>query len=397
MAIDQSQIQRLLEATSGVQNQAQQNQPAQPNNGNPNTINNTAAPMATQNPNWMLPVQSNAAGQWWAPAPLQMPSGGTSSSNTILDNIRNRTPGTGGFPGTGTPLGPPVTPPTGTTPTNPYSPPGWSGPDFIGPISGPVTNNPHNFSGNFNLAQPNTNLFESGLGRQYSMDWLRMGFQGGNTNNAWGGVMGRDLPSPDTEQGQGFWTGMWGNLRNMATTAIRQGLGNLSDWRQILDIVSEPFIPGDWYNSETGEWNNPLEASGITGFLSRARTPMSEEQQQALLNQSLGTAQNNMNSQRDEIINRLMSRFSGHLSSEESRRRAEEIYNNAPEMSRQEWQRTQESMNWNNFWNSRGQGTTRNPVTGLPSQDLIDDMINQMQERALNWTVQMRDRWTRQR
>lgn len=30
------------------------------------------------------------------------------------------------------------------------------------------------------------------------------------------------------------------------------------DWRQTLDAATNTFIPGDWYNSATGRWQNPL-------------------------------------------------------------------------------------------------------------------------------------------
>lgn len=416
---NQSNTQAMIQSLLGAQTQGQQVSGEQANNGNPGTIYNQPAaggqpvvPGAPAQPG----AGTSPFGAWVAsPGTVLAPgapidpygairqTGLQSQPNSTLDDILNRIR-SGNFGITPNPSAP--GPGTGGPTPGPGNPNPTPGPglgdgipinDQIGPISGPIANNPWDFQGNFNNAQPNTNLTESGLGRTAALDWLRLGFQGGNTNRAWNGVIGQDLPAPNTEQGQGFWSGMWGNLRDMASNAISEGLGDTGQWQQLLDIVSEPFIAGDWYNSETGEWNNPLEASGITDLVGSVRSQLSDEQQQALLNQSLNTAQGNMNSQRDAIIRGIMSRFSGQLSPEESRRRAEEIYNSAPEMSASEWRRTQESFDWNNFWNSQGQGTTRNSVTGLPAQDLIDDMINGLMNRAYERTVQMRDRWTRER
>jgi hypothetical protein len=33
---------------------------------------------------------------------------------------------------------------------------------------------------------------------------------------------------------------------------------NRFDWRQAFDVVSNPWLPGNWYDSQTGRWQNPL-------------------------------------------------------------------------------------------------------------------------------------------
>lgn len=52
---------------------------------------------------------------------------------------------------------------------------------------------------------------------------------------------------------------------------VRSGLnprtaGGGFDWRQFLDVVSEPFVPGDIWNSGQGRWSTPMEAIGLDGL-----------------------------------------------------------------------------------------------------------------------------------
>lgn len=47
-----------------------------------------------------------------------------------------------------------------------------------------------------------------------------------------------------------------------------------AQWRdpwQFLDMVSNPWIPGNWYNPATQSFNNPLQAFGLDGLGSRIR------------------------------------------------------------------------------------------------------------------------------
>lgn len=59
--------------------------------------------------------------------------------------------------------------------------------------------------------------------------------------------------------------------------------GNWRNWRQAFDVLSNPWLPGDWYNSQEGRWNNPAEAfglgsalDGIMGLFNRAGQPANE-------------------------------------------------------------------------------------------------------------------------
>lgn len=51
--------------------------------------------------------------------------------------------------------------------------------------------------------------------------------------------------------------------------------GNWRDWRQGLDMATNSVIPGDWYNSETRRWNNPLQAFGLDELFGGGRPPTS--------------------------------------------------------------------------------------------------------------------------
>jgi hypothetical protein len=48
-------------------------------------------------------------------------------------------------------------------------------------------------------------------------------------------------------------------------------------WRdplQFLDMVTTPWIPGNWYNPTTRTFNNPLQAFGLDRFFSRPGQPL---------------------------------------------------------------------------------------------------------------------------
>jgi hypothetical protein len=50
--------------------------------------------------------------------------------------------------------------------------------------------------------------------------------------------------------------------------------GNFRDWRQMLDMGTNFLgIPGDWYNSQTQQWNNPLEAFGLNQLFGGGHQP----------------------------------------------------------------------------------------------------------------------------
>lgn len=50
--------------------------------------------------------------------------------------------------------------------------------------------------------------------------------------------------------------------------------GAWRDPRQFLDMVTNPWIPGNWYNPATQSWNNPLQAFGLDRFFNRPGAPL---------------------------------------------------------------------------------------------------------------------------
>lgn len=56
----------------------------------------------------------------------------------------------------------------------------------------------------------------------------------------------KDKPGGDASK-PGFWAGM----RDRVVDTLPKP-GDVSNWRQLLDLVSEPFVPGNLYDSEIG-------------------------------------------------------------------------------------------------------------------------------------------------
>jgi hypothetical protein len=53
--------------------------------------------------------------------------------------------------------------------------------------------------------------------------------------------------------------------REAATGATRPGTWT-NRGIQFLDMISEPWIPGNWFDHSTGRFNNPAQAFGVSGI-----------------------------------------------------------------------------------------------------------------------------------
>lgn len=430
---DQATIQKFIQQAQGTHTAGQANVPSSAGTGNPNGVYNWSSyavtPGATpqfnlqtqqvpaSDPNYTPPF---AADPYLAGVLSGVPQ---APRNEHVDRILGRlfagTPAGGwgagpsnGAPGPGTGNPAPGPGPGTGNPSQPqpgYQPPGGSWFKPIGPISGPIANNPHNLEGNFNNAQPNTNLNDSGLGRTQALDWLRMRYPGGT--GSFDGVIGGNA---DGSQGSGALARIGSSISN--------ALGALG-----IDLGSEARTL----------WQNATGQNGLGSFLATAAdlllgpgagsiirrmdtlSPEQRQQAEATMQEQLNQALANMSTEarqqaaatldqaiRDAGTNAAMDVISqrtgrnGQISSEESRRRAEAYYNSRPEMTASEWRQTQESMDWNNLWygNNRNAAMWNNsPGRSIPSSSNMDDFINNISANALAWEEQMRNRWTREK
>lgn len=377
---NQSQIQSVLEGLTSVNATAQNNQPANPNNGNPNTINNV-------NPNVaVIPPQADANGNWWTP-PVnsgidlqgligQLPQVTNPNINNIIDNLTRPPAPAPAPPGGNPPPGP------GPTPTPPARPPGWrppgSGPRPVGPISGPVDEwlrSPRPGSPPDTTAP--TNLFDNEQGREYAMDWLRMN-QGSfdQTNGAL---------NVDSDLGQ--------NLQNIigsTTGRVREYFSNLFNtlrgeggWRAALAAGAR--IAG----AATG---NPLISLLGSVFGRMSGGEGEDEMVDFELNEETLARLNQLNDDQMAEATALIQQVVDDIEiAPNNQSNMEEFFNSRSEYSDSEWREVLESMAWNNMWNGTNtfmgsNGGTRQNTLGLPAMDMVDQMINGINENALNWT-----------
>jgi hypothetical protein len=443
MAVDQSALQNFIQKTAGTQTTAQGNVSTIANNGNPNTVYNIA-PLPT--PTWGTYVPTTTPGQNGAPptttfdlvtAPYQPSQPGYDSpfaadpavaavlagmpqatGNPLISNMLNRMrtprPSTPNPGGPGGPGGPGTTPP-GTTPPPTGAPPLPGVPAFprpIGPISGPIhewvrsprTGRPPN-------ATAPTNPFDSGVGRTYALDWLRQN-NGGKfySLGLWvNRVGGWDSPAaqPTNENGTGWWDRVQ-NYVGGILDGFRDADGSVS-WLQVADAITEGVVGGDWYNPETGQFNNPLEASGLQRVLDWITskdpdaevTPEQIAELEANISDSQGRLIQDQSRRANELIQRVIDSQNGAGLTEE------EIAAYFPDADREwtqdQWRRMQESMQWNNFWLGNDQASgynsqwgTRQPRLGVGlAGDNMDVFLRGMHNRAQgihDWFQQMRGR-----
>jgi hypothetical protein len=237
---DQTQIQQLIQALT----------PSSVNNGNPNTIYNTSnGPVPTTNGNgdWYVPAVNPAAnmnalmlqlGQW------QPPTGGPGGIPYYGGSGGFRLPNPGGNFGGGWTPQPPVTNPTQPPGTGTGTPPAGGGGGGGGAVSG-GTGNGYTWDtyGGGTSSDLISGFGEGGL----------VGMPGATSTGAAGG--GFDLSSL-FGGGNDFASspGLWG-------LAGQPGTGNGNPLWQALDMISEPFLRGNFYNSQTGGLN--LEGLGL--------------------------------------------------------------------------------------------------------------------------------------
>ena len=221
---------------SFIQPVAQANTPFLANNGNPGTVYNIPAtggyvpPQSDANNNWAV----NPIGNFVMPTPTS-----AYANNRFWENL-----GTGGSVGTGGPRF--VIPPNGgggTTPPTPW-PPGTQPPVTPDP---PPTTPP---GGGGTITPPTTGggnpdyPLHNGPGGTWSPPG---GPRPGNVNTG-GNNLSKPGTGPTSSIGQWLTTGQGGQLLGMNPD------GTIS-WQQLVDLVSEPWVQGNVYMSNTGQWN----------------------------------------------------------------------------------------------------------------------------------------------
>lgn len=236
---EQSPVQQLIQSLAGIQTTAQQNASNAANNGNPNTVYNTSTwgyggppvsnadgqfSSSTFSPAAVLQAQNLNLGGWAAP------QGTTSDLSRLMPQLPAggvvTTPGwsSGGGNNGG---GGTTTPPTTTPPT-----------------STPVT------GGNGGAGVTDYPLWNGPGGTWSPPGGIKPGnVSNGGTGSNWQG----------TSVGEWLTTGRGGQLLGMNPD------GSIS-WQQVVDLVSEPWVQGNLYMSNTGRWNaqNIVEALANT-------------------------------------------------------------------------------------------------------------------------------------
>lgn len=237
---DQSTLQTLLQQGVGLQSNAQNNTAMTPNNGNPNTIYNLAAPNVRQfNPaTGSLPAMGDANGNWAVPAQGLNPALQQILSNNVQQtNIRPTIPSTPFvippviIPSLPSPA--PTTPPvTGPTPWTPPTPAPGSNVDPNSQIPPEILEALSRVGGG---SQTGGTSWDS---------YANPGFTG-----SFGGTNAPANP-----------TAGWGNGMNMA--GFLQGAKGDTGGTilELLDKVSEPFLPGDMVQGGNFNWRQAMES-----------------------------------------------------------------------------------------------------------------------------------------
>lgn len=231
------------------------------NNGNPNTVYNTPATVMNQSP---VPVAVNPA---WAHGVLPNIPMVTAGGSWMLPQIQQGAPGSGWvappttplnlprwtlptFPAGGTPpAGGGAAPPPGGTPPGPQSPSGAGGPAVVGGGGG-VSEQP---------GTPPTGITVFGEGGPWNQSYSIYDpvFQ-----SVWGSPDGTGKLTPDTLNGfiQKLQAdGKWGELVDPATGKL--------DWRQLIDMVTEPWFQSNMYLSGLNQWDTSNVLAGLAQAL----------------------------------------------------------------------------------------------------------------------------------
>lgn len=223
---DQRDVQQLIQGLT----------PSGVNNGNPNTAyNNSPIPVMDAFGNWSRPQVSPAASISFNRAASSLPASTPLNLPRLPSGILGSTP----VPGGG------VVPPAGPVdPLNPWTPPTQVGGGTATPPS--AVSPPASLGGQ----SGNQTLPGNNLGNVPPLG----SFQGNlNTGGTGGG-----------SSSSGF--GLWDISPALAQQlGINQGGG--MDWQQFLDVVSEPFARGDFWNAQTNTWNPEAFAQAGGGLL----------------------------------------------------------------------------------------------------------------------------------
>ena len=396
---DQSGLQSFIQKMQGTHTAGQANTPSSVNNGNPNTVYNWSSykPTVTEaggrpsvnfdlitsqapasSPGYATPFTADPyAAMLLAGMPQARDSG---MVNQILGRMFGGRGGSGSVggvgpapnPGTGGPVGPstPVTPPNSGTPTGPsYTPPAGSnrgGGVPVGPISGPINSNPHNWQANY--ANANNNSMNA-RGRAAALPWTALPpSQQGPTGdssvdgarnaltNMWDSLSnlvgdGVDYLARDFRETFGDLTGERGGLAALRAAAniLQPGAGLL-----IPRGANEPVLTQRELDAITAKANENL--SNMLQTI-KNNSPLTQEQITAKLNESLQAS--------------LQRAYNSGPSS------AEQMYNSASQYSQREWQQLQEHFNFINMF----------------EQGRAGDIGKQLEEEALAKVEATRDKW----
>lgn len=390
MAVNQSQLQQLIQNSAGTHTAGQANVPSSTQNGNPNSVYNwtTYLPqVSTQNGQpqvnfQLLTSQAPASSAGYA-TPFTadpyaamvlagMPRAGSSSAvNSLLANWGNN----GGNPsgpwtGTPNPTTPTPTTPTPTTPaptgpTRPNVRNGY-GPMSVGNLSRPVHNQPWNLQANYNNAMPNVNGNHTGMNA--ALPWANttwastpLGSQAG------GGAIVNALRSAGNSLG-GYLRDQWNEFVDDIT--LENGVTGL------VGFLADGFIPGgsqvvDWFANKIAERRRNMDPT----------TPMSEQDVLDINNQLAQQLQGLMSQIMADGGEAAQQRLEAILS--RSRSGMPEGWTNET-MSARDWQRYQRQFNWQNLMTGRGTGSI-NPITGLPSDSALGDFMNSISANHMGY------------
>lgn len=379
---DQSGLQSFIQKMQGTHTAGQANTPSSVNNGNPNTVYNWSSykPTVTEaggrpSVNFDLITSQAPASSLGYATPFTadpyaamllagMPQARDSGMvNQILGRMFGGGGGGGGTfvpnPSTGGPTGPstPVTPPGSGAPTapsyastGPGAGAGASRP--VGPISGPIAANPHNWQANYANAN---NVSQNATGRQGALPWASMPeFQ-----------QAANQPSTGDSALDGLRTALSG-LGSTVKLEFKQELNQLlsdlsgkNGWQGFARQALDAFLPG--------------LGSLIPQSQNESTFRMSAEEEAAItgkLNAGLSSMLNSIkNSSGADALARLQAM--GMPSS------AGQMYNSAGQYSPREWQRLQEQFNFANMF----------------QQGRAGDIGQQLEEEALAKVEATRDKW----
>lgn len=355
---NQSQFQGLIEGLTSLNSNAQNAQPANPNNGDPATVYN-------------IPAMSNAAGNWWIPPGgsgvnmqailSQLPQGSPNTNiNNILGNLTRPPAGPNPNPGSGPPQIPGV-PPGGTPPTGPGVMPGPSGrppmgPPSVGDISRPVHHEPWNGMGNFNNAQPNTG---AGVGRGAALPWAQ---------TSWGSTPLSGQPGGNAVMDalRGLGSQLSGELRGEFNEFIGDITGQ-NGWQGVLGQLLDGLLPGagaliDQFFPRDNP-TAPMDPAAMQQTNQRLASQLS-----GLINNIVNSGDQSAQARLEQLLTATRGRMPDGWGEEQ--------------MSEADWRRMQRQGAFNNFFTSRGSGSI-NPITGLPSSDARGDFMNSLSAEAM--------------